>query len=108
MVGGCFFAKKFKSRDREERTRCDRLEENKKGGGEKMKKYLLIVRCQILMKRPVTDYDRKVLGCYHEIPFFCNAQNWEDVEMVDAAYEQFCVGRPEFRHTESAELVCIE
>ena len=74
----------------------------------KMKKYLLIVRCQILMGRPVTDYDRKALDCYHEIQFFCNAQNWEDVEMVDAAYEQFCVGRPEFRHTESAELVCIE
>ena len=72
-----------------------------------MKKYLLIVRCQILMGRPVTDYDRKVLDCYHEIPFFCNAPNREDVEIVDAAYEQFCVGKPEFRHTESVELVRV-
>ena len=73
----------------------------------KMKKYLLIVRCQILMGRPVTDYDRKALGCYHEIPFFCNALNWQNVEIVDVAYEQFCAGKLEFRHTESVEVVCV-
>ena len=107
MVGGCFFAKKARPRDREARAKCGRLEESRKEV-KIMKKYLLIVRCQILMGRYVTDYDRKALGCYHEIPFFCNAQNWEDVEIVDEAYEQFCAGKPEFRYTESAELVCIE
>ena len=76
-------------------------------GGDKMKKYLLIVRCKFLMGRPVTDDDRKALGLYHEIPFFCDAQNWENVEIVDAAYEMLCAGKPEFRHTESVELVRV-
>ena len=72
-----------------------------------MKKYLLIVRCQILMGRPVTDYDRKALGFYHEIPFHYNVCDCEAVEIVDEAYELLCAGKPEFRCIESVELVCV-
>ena len=72
-----------------------------------MGKYKLIVRCQVLMGRPVTDDDRKVLDCYHETPIFYANSDLEDIEIVDAAYEQFCTGKSEFRHTESAELVRI-
>ena len=72
-----------------------------------MKKYLLIVRCQIFMGRPVTDNDRKALDCYYEIPFFCNVQTLEDIEIASAAYEQFCAGKAEFRHIESVKLVCV-
>ena len=72
-----------------------------------MKKYLLIVRCQLLTGWPVTNDDLKKAGLYHEIPFFCDAQNWENVEIVDAAYEMLCAGNHEFRHTESVELVRV-
>lgn len=72
-----------------------------------MKKYLLIVRCQILMGRPVTDDELKSLGLYHEIPFQYNVCDCEAVEIVDEVYDLLCAGKPEFRYTESAELVCV-
>lgn len=72
-----------------------------------MKTYKLIVRGQLIMGRPVTDDDRKVLDCYYEIPVFYADSSSEDVEIVDAAYELFCAGKPEFRCTESVELVRI-
>lgn len=69
--------------------------------------YKLIVRGQLIMGRPVTDDDRKALDGYHETPVFSANRGYEDVEIVDAAYELFCAGRPEFRHTESVELVQV-
>lgn len=72
-----------------------------------MEKYKLIVRCQVLMGRPVTDDDRKSLNCYYETLTFYANSNYEDVEIIDEAYEQFCVGRPEFRCAESVELVRV-
>ena len=69
--------------------------------------YKLIVRCRMFMGRPITDDDRKALACYHETPEFYANSCYEDVEIVDAAYELFCAGRPEYRHTESVELVRI-
>ena len=67
----------------------------------------MIVRCQLLMGRPVTDDDRKALDCYYETATFYANSNCEDVEIIDEAYEQFCAGRPEFRCTESVELVRV-
>ena len=67
----------------------------------------LIVRCQLIMGRPVTDEDRKALGCYYETPVFYADDHLEDAEIIDKAYEQFCAGKPEFRCTESVELVRI-
>lgn len=72
-----------------------------------MEKYKLIVRCQLNMGRPVTDDDRKALDCYYETPVFYANSNYEDVEIVDAAYELFCAGNPNFRCTESVELVRV-
>jgi len=72
-----------------------------------MGKYVLIVRCQLIMGRPITDEDRKALNCYYETPIFYANSNCEAVEIVDAAYELFCAEKPEFRHTESAELVRV-
>ena len=72
-----------------------------------MGKYKLIVRCQLNMGRPVIDDDRKVLDCYHETPVFYANSGYEAVEVVDAAYELFCAGKPEFRCTESVELVPV-
>ena len=72
-----------------------------------MGKYKLIVRCQLLMGRPVTDDDRKALNCYYETPVFCADSCCEEVKLIDEAYEQFCAGRPEFRCTESVELVRV-
>ena len=73
-----------------------------------MRKYKLIVRCQLLMGRPVTDDDRKAMDCYYETPIFYANSDLEDIEIVDAAYEKFCAGKSEFRHTESAELMRID
>lgn len=73
----------------------------------KMKIYKLIVRCQLLIGRPVTDNDRKALCCYYETPVFYANSNCEDVEIVDEAYELFCAGKPEFRCIESVELVRV-
>ena len=72
-----------------------------------MEKYKLIVRCQLLMGRPVTDDDRKALVCYYETPVFYADSSREDEEIIDEAYEQFCAGRPDFRCTESVELVRV-
>ena len=72
-----------------------------------MNKYRLNVRCRINMGRLVTDDDLKALDCYHETPVFCVDNNYEAIEIVDAAYELFCAGKPEFRCTESAELVRV-
>ena len=69
--------------------------------------YKLIIRCQLIMGRPVTDFDRKALDCYKETPVFYADSNLEDIEIVDEAYERFCEGRPEFRHTEFVQLVRI-
>lgn len=72
-----------------------------------MGKYKLIVRCQLLMKRPVTDDDRKALDCYYETPIFDADSNRESTEIIDEAYEQFCAENPKFRCTESVELVRV-
>ena len=72
-----------------------------------MGKYKLIVRCQLLMKRPVTNDDRKALDCYYETPVFDADSNRESTEIIDEAYEQFCAEIPEFRCTESVELVRV-
>ena len=72
-----------------------------------MGKFKLIVRCQLIMGRAVTDEDRKALDCYYETPVFSTNSGYEDVEIVDAAYELFCAGKPEFRCTESVELVRV-
>ena len=69
--------------------------------------YKLIVRSQLIMGRPVTDDDRKALDCYYETPDFYANSGFENVEIVDAAYELFCEGKQEFRCTESVELVRI-
>ena len=76
-------------------------------GGDQMKACKLIVRGQLIMGRPVTDDDRKALDCYYETPVFYANSDYEDVEIVDAAYELFCAGKAEFRCTESVELVCV-
>ena len=73
----------------------------------KMEAYKLIVRSQLIMGQPVTDDDRKALDCYHETAVFYTDSNCEDVEIVDVAYELFCAGKPEFRCTETVELVRI-
>lgn len=72
-----------------------------------MGKYKLIVRCQLNMGRPVTDDDRKALDCYYETPVFYADSSYEDVEIVDKAYELFCAGKAEFCCTESVELVRV-
>lgn len=72
-----------------------------------MEKYKLIVRCQLNMGRPVTDFDLKVMGCYYETPVFHAKSGYEDVEIVDEAYELFCAGKSEFRCIESVELVRV-
>lgn len=72
-----------------------------------MKKYKLIVRCQICMGRPVADYDRKVMDCYYETPVFHANSNAGDIEIIDAAYELFCVENPACRYAESVELMCV-
>lgn len=69
--------------------------------------YKLIVRSQLIMGRPVTDDDRKVLDCYYETPVFYANSGYENVEIIEEAYEQFCAGKPEFRCAESVELVRI-
>ena len=72
-----------------------------------MEKYKLIVRCQLNMGRPVTDFDLKVMDYYYETPVFCAKSGYENVEIIEEAYELFCAGKPEFRCTESVELVRI-
>ena len=72
-----------------------------------MGKYKLIVRCQLIMGRPVTDEDRKALNCYYETPVFYADDHLEKAEIIDRAYEQFCADKPEFRCTESVELVQV-
>ena len=51
----------------------------------RMGKYKLIVRSQLIMGRPVTDFDRKALDCYKETPFFYADSNLEDIEIIDEA-----------------------
>ena len=72
-----------------------------------MEKYKLIVRCQLNMGRPINDDDRKALDCYYETPAFSANSGYEDAEIVDEAYELFCAEKPEFRCTESVELVPV-
>ena len=72
-----------------------------------MGKYKLIVRCQLIMGRPVTDEDRKALDCYYESPVFDANSSFEDAEIIDKAYELYCAGKPEFCCTESVELVRV-
>lgn len=72
-----------------------------------MGEYRLIVRCQLLMGRPITDDDRKVLDCYYETPTFNANSNCEDAEIIDEAFEQFCTGNPKLRCVESVELIQI-
>lgn len=72
-----------------------------------MGKYKLIVRCQLIMGRPVTDEDRKALDCYYETPVFDANNSSEDTEIIDKAYELYCAGKPEFCCTESVELVRV-
>ena len=72
-----------------------------------MQKYKSIVRGQLIMGRPVTDDDRKTLDCYYETPVFKADSDRERDEIIEAAYERFCAGKPEFRCTESVELVPI-
>ena len=91
---------------REIKKICDMISQTRKEVNN-MEKYKLIVRCQLIMGRPITDDDRKALDCYHETPEFCVNSGYEDVEIVDAAYELFCAGKPEFRCTESVELVRV-
>ena len=91
---------------REIKKVCDMMSQTRKEVN-KMEKYKLIVRCQLIMGRPVTDDDRKALDCYHETPEFCVNSSYEDVEIVDAAYELFCAGKAEFRCAESVELVRV-
>ena len=72
-----------------------------------MNKYKLIVRCQLIMGRPVTDEVRKALDCYYETPIFDANSSCENIEIIEEAYELFCAGKPEFRCTESVELVRV-
>lgn len=72
-----------------------------------MGKYKLIVRCQVLMGRPVTDIDRKALNCYYETPTFYANSNCEAVEIICEAFEQLCAGNSELRCVESVELIDI-
>ena len=72
-----------------------------------MGKNKLIVRCQLIMGRPVTDEDRKALDCYYESPIFDVNSSFEDTEIIDKAYELYCAGKPEFCCTESVELVRV-
>ena len=73
-----------------------------------MGKNKLIVRCQLIMGRPVTDEDRKALDCYYESPVFDVNSSIEDAEIIDKTYDLYCAGKPEFRCTESVELVRVE
>jgi len=73
-----------------------------------MGKNKLIVRCQLIMGRPVTDEDRKALDCYYESPVFDVNSSFEDAEIIDKTYDLYCAGKPEFRCTESVELVRVE
>ena len=91
---------------RESKTICAIMAQTRKEVTS-MNQYKLIVRCRINMGRPVTDNDLKALDCYHETPVFYADSNYEAIEIVDAAYELFCAGKPEFRCTESAELVRV-
>ena len=72
-----------------------------------MEKYKLIVRCQLLMGRPITDDDRKALDCYYETPIFYANRNCKAVDIIDAAYDLFCAEKSEFRCIESVELVRV-
>lgn len=72
-----------------------------------MEKYKLIVRCQLIMGRPVADEDRKALDCYYETPVFYTNSSCEDAEIIDKAYELYCAGKPEFCCAESVELVRV-
>ena len=73
-----------------------------------MKVYKLIVRGQlIMMGRLVTDEDRKVLNFYYETPTFHANSSYEDVEILEDAYERFCTGKVELHCIESVELVRI-
>ena len=72
-----------------------------------MRCYKLVVRSRFGMGRPLTDNDRRVLSCYYETPVFYANSDSENVEIVDEAYELFCAGKPEFRYTESVELVLV-
>ena len=72
-----------------------------------MEKCKLIVRCQSIMGWPVTDKVRKALNCYYETPIFYANSNYEDVEIVDAAYDLFCAEKSDFRCTESVELIRV-
>ena len=65
----------------------------------------LIVRDQIHMGRPVTDFDLKCMDCYHETPIFAIEPGLENVEIIISAFEKLCDGKNEFRFAESAELV---
>ena len=80
---------------------------NRHKGGDKMKKYKLIVRSQICMGRPVTDYDRKTLDCYYETPVFYANSNAGDMRIIEAAYELFCVRNLACCYAESVELMCV-
>jgi putative pyruvate formate lyase activating enzyme len=42
-----------------------------------------------------------------QIPVVWNTSGYENVEIIDAAYELFCAGKPEFRCTESVELAPV-
>ena len=72
-----------------------------------MRKYKLIVRCQLLMGRPVTDDDRKALNCYYETSAFYDNRNAEDVAIIIDAYGLLCEGNPIYRHAESVELISV-
>ena len=73
--------------------------------GDIMRKYRLVIRCQVYMGWLISDRDLIAMECLYITPAFYADSNLEYVEIVEEAYELFCAGRHEFRHTESVEVV---
>ena len=54
-----------------------------------MKSYKAVVRGEIYMPWQPTDVDLKIMGCYYESPIFSVAENMDNFDIIDYAYDTF-------------------
>ena len=72
-----------------------------------MRQYKIIVRLNINIGRPVTDYDLWVMDCYYVSPVFYDDPDRDSIEIVEDVTERYFSDEPWFSRIDSVELVPV-
>ena len=72
-----------------------------------MRQYKIIVRLNINIGRPVTDYDLWVMDCYFESPAFYDDPQRYPIEIAEEATEKYFSNEPWYNRIDSVELVLV-